>query len=95
MRKTVVNKATGLVANVIVLEDGANWPVPAGHLLVDAEAQGSVGDTWDGFTFTPHPELLVLDIDREAIKTALQAWDGLSTAQRLAALKAALSILVR
>lgn len=56
MRKAVVDKKTGLVLNVIEIEDGANWPVPEGCYLVNATKSGGPGDTWTGRVFTPAPE---------------------------------------
>jgi hypothetical protein len=60
MRKAVVRKADGFVENVIEFEEGANWQPPEGCNLVDAEKEGSPGDTWDGEKFVrpilPIPE---------------------------------------
>ena len=49
-RKAIVD-SKGLVVNVIVIEDGANWSPPDGCVLVAAETGGGVGDTWDGKRF--------------------------------------------
>lgn len=51
-RKALIETATGLVANVIEIEDGANWQPPAGQSLIDA-ANANPGDTWDGTQFVP------------------------------------------
>ena len=50
MRKALIETITGKVTNVILIEDGADWPIPAGHTLRDA-ANANPGDTWDGVTF--------------------------------------------
>jgi hypothetical protein len=56
MRYAVIENATGLVRNVIVLDDDAPWRVPRGHSLIEAASAGSPGDTWDGTQFVPEPE---------------------------------------
>jgi hypothetical protein len=56
MRKAVVRNSDGFVINVIEIEDGANWKPPDDCYLVDAEKDGSPGDTWDGKKFIkPEP----------------------------------------
>ena len=50
MRKALVD-SKGLVVNVIVIEDGANWSPPDGCILVDATNAGGPGYTWDGRKF--------------------------------------------
>jgi hypothetical protein len=74
-RKAIVEKDTGLVRNVIILDEGAVWSCEgAGYVgceLMDAEDAGP-GYAWDGDKFTaPEPELynhtpLRLDAYREA-----------------------------
>lgn len=56
MRKALFETATGLVVNIIVLEDGANWTPLEGCEVVDAETVGGVGDTWDGQHFVAASE---------------------------------------
>ena len=56
MRKALIEIATGKVANVIILDEGANWNPPAGHEVRDAEGCGP-GDTWDGTKFNKAPKL--------------------------------------
>ena len=50
MRKALIRTSDGLVVNVILIEDGANWPIPTGHELRDAEG-ASPGDTWNGVKY--------------------------------------------
>ena len=46
--------STGLVINVIHLEDGAEWTPPDGHTL--GIEGGAIGDTWDGAQYVkPSP----------------------------------------
>ena len=47
----VVYTSTGLVDNVIEIEDSAEWAVPAGYELVSAVGGVSPGATWDGSKF--------------------------------------------
>ena len=54
MRKALIETATGLVANVIVIEEGANWQLPEGCHLIDGAGAGP-GDTWDGKQFVSKP----------------------------------------
>ena len=54
-RKAVIETATGKVANVIELEDGADWSPPAGHEVRDAQGFGP-GDTFDGVRFHKQPD---------------------------------------
>lgn len=56
MRKILFDITTGLVINVVEIEDGANWQPPAGYAVVDA-GLGGIGDTWDGVKFVKPPEL--------------------------------------
>ncbi len=58
MRKAVVQKDTGLVLNVIAIAPAANWPVPDGCTLVDAETVGGIGDTWDGKQFVMKADII-------------------------------------
>lgn len=70
MRKALVKTVTGLVVNVIEIESGANWPIPAGHTLVDAAKAASPGDTWDGVKYVRPPATAeeVLAEKREAAR---------------------------
>ena len=78
-RMAVVEQATGLVANVIALADGAQWRVPDGHVLVVSPDSGAPGDTYADGVFTrapaPAPEeppaRRQRQIDVDAIKAAL------------------------
>ena len=70
-RKALVD-STGLVLNVIVIEDGADWPIPAGCILVDAAFAGGPGNTWSGTRFMPAPKVtLKLSARFQAILDAL------------------------
>ena len=51
MDYAVVNIATSVIENVIVLEDGANWAPPEGTQIVLLVGSFGIGDTWDGSTF--------------------------------------------
>ncbi len=53
MRKAVVRDSDGLVLNVIEIEGDSTWPTPPDCTLVDAETDGSPGDTWNGEIFIP------------------------------------------
>lgn len=51
MRAAIVNDATGVVQNVIILGDG--WPVPEGHSVVEDPGPGAEpGATYDAATGT-------------------------------------------
>ena len=57
MKKAVVDTATGVVENTIVIDpddDGgyAHWSCPDGCELIDADTAGP-GWTWDGTVFSP------------------------------------------
>lgn len=57
MRKALVYKATGVVVNVIELNEGSKWTPPDGMEVIDGTSAGP-GDTWDGEKFikpTPTP----------------------------------------
>ncbi len=54
MRKALIETTTGMVVNIIEIEDGANWQPLAGHEIQDA-LKASPGDTWDGVKFIPPP----------------------------------------
>jgi hypothetical protein len=67
MRKAVVRESDGFVVNVIEIEEGANWKPPEGCYLIDAERDGSPGDTWDGKQFIkPEPAPVATPIDWQA-----------------------------
>lgn len=61
MRKALIKQPSGLVVNVIEIEDGATWQPPVGHTLIDAATTGSPGDTWDGAQFISPIVLLLPD----------------------------------
>ena len=48
--KCILDSATKVVVNVILLEDGADWVPPLGQELAP-QHDGSIGDTWDGSKF--------------------------------------------
>lgn len=50
MRHALIEKATGVVINVIELEPGSQWSAPPGTLTVPS-ATASPGDRWDGASF--------------------------------------------
>ena len=71
MRKAIIESATGLVKNVILIDDGADWAIPDGCELVDASEAGGPGDTWDGLQFVPAPAVApVMSEQDQAIKAA-------------------------
>jgi len=55
MRKALIRQSDGLVVNMIEWLPGSDWPVPAGHYLIDGST-GNPGDTWDGTKFIPKVE---------------------------------------
>lgn len=57
MRKALVETVTGLVINVIEIEDESTWSLPVGHTLMDPEGSVGPGYTWDGSEFVP-PEVI-------------------------------------
>ncbi len=60
MRKALIEKATGLVVNIIEIEADSNYPTPAGHTLKSmAAVVVSPGDRWDGKDFVPAPVAVV------------------------------------
>lgn len=63
--------STGLVINVVHIEDGADWSPPDGHTL--GPEGGAIGDRWDGASYIkPAPT----PIDIEALRTTRisEAW---------------------
>lgn len=52
MRKAIINRATGLVVNVIELEARASWTPPDGHEVRSAGKAGP-GWSWNGQRFLP------------------------------------------
>ena len=48
--KCLLNSATKVVVNVILLEDGAEWAPPEGQELAP-QHDGNIGDVWDGTKF--------------------------------------------
>jgi len=52
--KCLLDSATKVVVNVILLEDGAEWSPPAGQELAP-QHDGNIGDTWDGIKFVAPP----------------------------------------
>lgn len=50
MRKAIVRISDGFIVNVIVINEGVEYLLPEGHILIDADS-GSPGDTWDGKKF--------------------------------------------
>lgn len=64
MDKAVVKTATGVVMNVIVIADEADWYCPDGCELIDAVPPAQPGATWDGTSFTAPviPERSRLDV---------------------------------
>jgi len=80
MRKALIRKADGFVENVIEIEEGANWKVPDGCILIDA-FDASPGDTWDETKFIkPEPKLIELSRDLEAeideLKVRIEKLEG-------------------
>lgn len=59
MDYAVVNIATSLVENTIVLEEGSNWTPPSGTQIIPLDGNFEIGDTWDGVKFirAPNPVL--------------------------------------
>ena len=68
MRKVIVETTTGLVVNVVELEDGADWSPPEGHEVLDAGPGAEPGGTWDRSAFAP-----AVVVDQNPGLTALRA----------------------
>jgi len=64
MERAIIRTATGLVENIIIIGEGADWPCPDGCELVDAVPPAQAGATWDGTNFIAPiiPETPRLDI---------------------------------
>ena len=61
MRKALIEKATGLVVNIIEIAGDSDWYAPAGHTLKSIAAVSvSPGDRWDGKDFVPAPVAVVI-----------------------------------
>lgn len=52
--KCILDSATKVVVNVILLEDGVEWSPPEGQEIAPS-SDGSIGDTWDGEKFVAPP----------------------------------------
>lgn len=50
MRNALIDKSSNVVANVIVLDDDSDWPVPDGYEVVASEF-ADIGDIYDGKEF--------------------------------------------
>lgn len=87
--KAVVDEATGLVENIIVV-DGAFDP-GVGKILVDADA-AQIGGTWDGGAFLPPPPPAVPEPSKAEL--AAKAIEG-AAAMTLADLKASVASALR
>lgn len=55
MRKAIVSHYTGIVQNVIEIKEGVSYSLIPEFYLVDAEKDGSPGDTWNGTEFIKPP----------------------------------------
>lgn len=84
MRVALVERATGKVVNVIVVE-GA-WAPPEGYDLVDASKDGGPGDTWDGMVFSHPPSDPSPSPVDEAVEDVVDAIDVLLANRVLAGL---------
>lgn len=75
MRRPVID-ASGLVVNVVVLKDGADWAPPAGFEL--GAVGGEIGDVWSGAAYIKPPSigLPVSMIDDPAAGPASDAQAG-------------------
>jgi hypothetical protein len=53
----VIEQATGIIDNRIVLDDPAQWEPPAGHVLVEETGEPmAIGGTYIDGVYTPPPE---------------------------------------
>jgi hypothetical protein len=78
VRKAVVRETDGFVVNVIEIDFPTAWQPPEGCYCVDAEKDGSPGDTWNGAKFIrPEPEPVIpprdLAAEVDQLKADLQA----------------------
>ena len=77
MRKALVHISTGLVENVIEIEDGAVWPVPDGYQLIPEAGNVGPGYTWDGSEFTRPPKMTASRLDVLMVEgPATQVYDA-------------------
>lgn len=72
MKKAVIENSTGLVVNVIELNDAwtgaeSEWQPPKNHSVIDA-LDCQPGDTWDGTSFISSREIIT---DAKAAENAL------------------------
>jgi hypothetical protein len=74
MRKAVVDEATGLVINVIELEEDSDWPCPDGCCIKDAELC-SIGWTWNDVEFVAPTEILPDRIE-VLMESPKSTWDS-------------------
>ena len=51
MNYALVNTENNIVENLIVLEEGAVWSPPQGHIIVAYEQGVILGSTWNGSEF--------------------------------------------
>lgn len=67
--KCILDSATKVVVNVILLEDGVEWSLPDGHEFAP-QHDGNMGDTWDGSKFVAPVEVPVVREELQAPGTA-------------------------
>lgn len=90
MRYALINETTGLVENIVEVEDGDGSTVGKGYTLFLGDA--AIGDGWDGKEIIPQPQpireiepviAVPVDPEKEQFKTQISA-----LMDRLAALEA-------
>lgn len=67
--KCILDSATKVVVNVILLEDGVEWSLPDGHEFAP-QHDGNMGETWDGSKFVAPVEAPVVREELQAQGTA-------------------------
>ena len=55
IRKVLIESATGLVLNIVLVHPDGTWAPDPGQEIVDDGAGATIGGTWDGSIFVAPP----------------------------------------